>query len=91
MSLSVKFVRRSTPQLFRLPRAFTLVELLVVIAIIGILIAWVVRAEQPTPTELIGGAIMLAGAAAAVINRRRRVPGETPMAAAPEPNRTPRP
>lgn len=39
------------------------------IPIIGILAAWVVQGEEPTTSELIGGAIMLAGLAAAVVTR----------------------
>jgi len=41
---------------------------------IGILAAWIVIGEQPTPTEVIGGAVMLAGLAIAVIVLLRRGP-----------------
>jgi O-acetylserine/cysteine efflux transporter len=44
------------------------------IPIVGILAAWVVIKEQPTLTELIGGAVMLVGLAIAVIVIRRREP-----------------
>ncbi len=39
------------------------------VPVVGILVAWAVQGELPTSTELIGGAIMLAGLAAAVIQR----------------------
>ncbi|CAN5328143.1 O-acetylserine/cysteine exporter [soil metagenome] len=39
------------------------------IPIVGILAAWLVQGEEPTLTELIGGAIMLSGVAAAVLKR----------------------
>ena len=41
------------------------------VPVIGILAAWVVYREIPTASELIGGAIMLGGLAAAVVSRRR--------------------
>ena len=41
------------------------------VPVIGILAAWVVYRENPTASELIGGAIMLGGLAAAVVSRRR--------------------
>ena len=44
------------------------------VPVIGILAAWVVQGEVPAATELIGGAIMLGGLAAAVITRRGPVP-----------------
>jgi O-acetylserine/cysteine efflux transporter len=53
------------------------------VPIIGIVAAWLVVHEQPTITELVGGAIMLAGLAIAVIVRGRRaelVPGHGPSA-----------
>ena len=42
------------------------------VPVVGILAAWAVQGELPTTTELIGGAIMLAGLAAAVVQRWRR-------------------
>lgn len=42
------------------------------IPIVGILAAWIVVHEQPSVAELIGGAVMLAGLAIAVIVVRRR-------------------
>jgi O-acetylserine/cysteine efflux transporter len=44
------------------------------VPVIGILAAWAVFAENPTGSELIGGAIMLGGLAAAVVNFRPRAP-----------------
>ncbi|MHC5797901.1 EamA family transporter [Lacisediminihabitans sp. FW035] len=44
------------------------------VPVIGILAAWAVFAERPTGSELIGGAIMLGGLAAAVVNFRPRAP-----------------
>ena len=49
----------------------SVVPFTLLIPIIGILAAWAVQGEEPTASELIGGAIMLAGLAAAVV---RRVP-----------------
>lgn len=48
------------------------------VPVIGILAAWAVYREQPTASELIGGAIMLGGLAAAVVNRRPRAAGLAP-------------
>ncbi len=42
------------------------------VPVIGIVAAWVVQGEQPTSSQLLGGAIMLAGLAAAVLRRRSR-------------------
>ncbi|MBX3098928.1 MAG: EamA family transporter [Salinibacterium sp.] len=42
------------------------------VPIIGILAAWVAVNEQPTTSEVVGGAVMLAGLAIAVIVRRRK-------------------
>jgi len=42
------------------------------VPVVGILAAWLVQGEQPVTTELVGGAIMLAGLAAAVIQPWRR-------------------
>ncbi|HTL39887.1 MAG TPA: EamA family transporter [Pseudolysinimonas sp.] len=44
------------------------------IPVIGILAAWLLVREAPTPTELLGGAVMLAGLAIAVVVVRRRDP-----------------
>ncbi|MFM9919216.1 EamA family transporter [Lacisediminihabitans sp. H27-G8] len=44
------------------------------VPVIGILAAWAVFGERPAGTELIGGAIMLGGLAAAVITWRPRAP-----------------
>ncbi len=46
------------------------------VPVVGILTAWLVQGEVPTAAEFIGGAIMLGGLAAAVIQPRRRG-GET--------------
>jgi O-acetylserine/cysteine efflux transporter len=43
------------------------------VPVVGILAAWLVQGEVPAPTEFIGGAIMLAGLAAAVLQPRRAV------------------
>jgi O-acetylserine/cysteine efflux transporter len=40
------------------------------VPVLGIVAAWVVQGEQPTASQLAGGAIMLAGLAAAVVRRR---------------------
>lgn len=61
----------------------SVVPFTLLIPIIGILAAWAVQGEEPTASELIGGAIMLAGLAAAVITR---VPFTR---AAPAPDRVP--
>ncbi len=42
------------------------------VPVVGILTAWIVQGEVPGATELIGGAIMLGGLAAAVLQPRRR-------------------
>jgi O-acetylserine/cysteine efflux transporter len=42
------------------------------VPIVGIIAAWIVQGEQPTLTELVGGAVMLAGLAAAVLQWGRR-------------------
>ena len=41
------------------------------VPVVGIITAWLVQNEQPTLTELLGGAVMLAGLAVAVIQRRQ--------------------
>ena len=42
------------------------------VPVVGIVAAWLVQGEVPATTEFIGGAIMLAGLAAAVLQPRRR-------------------
>lgn len=42
------------------------------VPVVGILAAWLVQGEVPATTEFIGGAIMLAGLAAAVLQPRRQ-------------------
>ncbi|QNE48105.1 EamA family transporter [Glaciihabitans sp. INWT7] len=44
------------------------------VPVIGILAAWAVFGERPAGTELVGGAIMLGGLAAAVLSWRPRAP-----------------
>ena len=44
------------------------------VPVIGILAAWAVFGERPASSELIGGAIMLGGLAAAVLTPRQRAP-----------------
>ncbi len=44
------------------------------VPVVGILTAWLVQAEIPSVTEFVGGAIMLTGLAAAVLQPRRRAP-----------------
>lgn len=44
------------------------------VPVIGILAAWAVFGERPAGSELVGGAIMLGGLAAAVLTRRPRAP-----------------
>lgn len=55
------------------------------VPVVGIAAAWVVQHEQPSATDLVGGAVMLAGLAAAVIvlDRRGRGPGAVDGLAAP--------
>ena len=52
------------------------------VPVVGIITAWLVQNEQPTLTELLGGAVMLAGLAVAVIQRRRV---QTPLPTVPPP------
>lgn len=52
--------------------ASAVVPYALLIPIVGILTAWIVVHEQPTLTEVIGGAVMLAGLAIAVIVLRPR-------------------
>lgn len=49
------------------------------VPVVGILTAWLVQGEVPTTAEFIGGAIMLGGLAAAVIQPRRRAVDATPL------------
>jgi O-acetylserine/cysteine efflux transporter len=42
------------------------------VPVIGIAAAWLVQGELPTPTEIIGGVVMLVGLATAVLTRGRR-------------------
>lgn len=55
------------------------------VPVIGIAAAWIVQHEQPSMTDLVGGAVMLVGLAAAVIviDGRRRGPGAANGPAAP--------
>ena len=52
------------------------------VPVVGIITAWLVQNEQPTLTELLGGAVMLAGLAVAVIQRRQV---QTPLPTVPPP------
>lgn len=45
------------------------------VPVVGIVAAWLVQGEVPGVTELVGGAVMLAGLAAAVLQWRNRKPG----------------
>lgn len=51
--------------------ASAVVPFVLLVPIVGIATAWIVQDEVPSELELIGGAVMLAGVAAATINRRR--------------------
>jgi O-acetylserine/cysteine efflux transporter len=42
------------------------------VPVIGIAAAWLVQGELPTPTEIVGGVVMLVGLATAVLTRGRR-------------------
>jgi len=42
------------------------------VPVVGILAAWIAVGERPALTEIVGGAIMLAGLAVAVIVRRAK-------------------
>jgi O-acetylserine/cysteine efflux transporter len=61
-----------TSLLARYPTS-AVVPFTLLVPVVGILTAWLVQGEVPTAAEFIGGAIMLAGLAAAVIQPRRRV------------------
>ena len=52
------------------------------VPVVGIITAWLVQNEQPTLTELLGGAVMLAGLTVAVVQRRQI---RTPLPTAPPP------
>ncbi len=59
-----------------------IVPFTLLVPVVGIVAAWVAQGEQPSLTELVGGSIMLAGLAAAVIQwRRRSASGPTTTAA----------
>lgn len=47
------------------------------VPVVGIFAAWLVQNETPTVTELLGGGVMLAGLAVAVIQRRNRATQNT--------------
>ena len=51
-----------------------IVPFTLLVPVIGILAAWLAFGENPSLSELIGGAIMLGGLAAAVVSRRTRSP-----------------
>lgn len=50
------------------------------VPVVGILAAWLVQGEVPAVAELVGGAVMLAGLAAAVLQPRRRTGREASAA-----------
>jgi len=51
--------------------ASAVVPFVLLVPIVGIATAWIVQDEVPSALELVGGAVMLAGVAAATISRRR--------------------
>lgn len=53
--------------------ASAVVPFVLLVPIVGIATAWIVQDEVPSVLELVGGAVMLAGVAAATVNRRRAV------------------
>lgn len=53
------------------------------VPVVGILAAWLVFDERPGVTELVGGTVMLAGLAVAIVARRRTPFEPVPLAAAP--------
>lgn len=59
-----------TSLLARYPTS-AVVPFTLLVPVVGIATAWLVQGEVPTATEFIGGAIMLAGLAAAVLQPRR--------------------
>ena len=61
--------------------ASAVVPFVLLVPIVGIATAWIVQDEVPSALELVGGAVMLAGVAAATVNRwrgpiRREEPSE---------------
>lgn len=52
--------------------ASAVVPFVLLVPIVGIATAWIVQDEVPSALELVGGVVMLAGVAAATVNRRRR-------------------
>jgi O-acetylserine/cysteine efflux transporter len=52
--------------------ASAVVPFVLLVPVIGIATAWIVQDEVPSALELIGGAVMLAGVAAATVSRWRR-------------------
>jgi O-acetylserine/cysteine efflux transporter len=59
--------------------ASAVVPFVLLVPIVGIATAWIVQDEVPSALELIGGAVMLAGVAAATITRRGPVRPEVPL------------
>ena len=55
--------------------ASAVVPFVLLVPIVGIATAWIVQDEVPSALELMGGAIMLAGVAAATVSRRARQEG----------------
>lgn len=53
------------------------------VPVVGILAAWLVFDERPGVTELVGGAVMLAGLAVAIVVRRRTPFEPVPLAGSP--------
>ena len=51
--------------------ASAVVPFVLLVPIVGIATAWIVQDEVPSVLELVGGAVMLAGVAAATVSRRR--------------------
>jgi O-acetylserine/cysteine efflux transporter len=58
--------------------AGAVVPFVLLVPVIGIATAWIVQDEVPTVLELVGGAVMLAGVAAATLGGRRRDLGAMP-------------
>jgi O-acetylserine/cysteine efflux transporter len=54
--------------------ASAVVPFVLLVPIVGIAAAWIVQDEVPTVLELVGGAVMLTGVAAATISRRTPMP-----------------
>ena len=53
--------------------ASAVVPFVLLVPIVGIATAWIVQDEVPSVLELVGGAVMLTGVAAATISRRREI------------------